>query len=206
MLAAGSDEALAPYREAFAQMAIGAIVVRDALSDAAAGEVRDRLRKLSFTPYRMLHRGHFAFVRDLEEPELCRRAVAIAELIAECKLSILRSRCLRLVRGDYVLSAEDDAAQALAPRLFDERARALDVIIDLSEGSSGEAQVVYAHRGEHFFAAPQLARSLTVVERRATVTRYHRYLNHRIGERVVHRLCLTLVRSEVDKTPHEGDA
>ena len=185
---------LEPYRSAFEQMALGAIVVRHGLSAMIAGDIRGRLVEKTFAPYRLVHRGHFAELRDVDEPELTEGLVELAEFITQTRLAVSSQRCLRLTRGDYVLSGAH--TQELG---FSEGGRAIDVIADLSEASSGEAQVVYAHKGEHFFAAPQLSRSISLIERRPAVTRYHRYLNHKMEGRTVYRYCLTLLR--VDSAP-----
>lgn len=186
-----TELALEPYRDAFAQMAMGAIVVRGGLTEHVVEEIRGRLVMKSFTPYRLAHRGHFAFVDDVEEPALVAGLVDLAEHITETRLVLVKARCFRLTRGDYVLSSihEDELR-------FDVSGRMIDVIVDLSAASSGEAQVVYAHKGEHFFAAPQLSRSIAIIERRPSVTRYHRYLNHKMAGRVVYRHCMTLRRTD----------
>ncbi len=186
--------ALTPYRDAFAQMALGAVVIPRAIDEPAHREVRERLTLASFVPFRLVHKGHFSYLDELDAPVLVDALVRIAELVSETRLAVLLTRVYRLTRGDYVLSAIDvDQLGTRAER------RLIDVVADLSEASSGEAQVVYAHRGEHYFAAPQLSRSVSVIERRASVTRYQRYLNHTTEGRVVFRLCLTLQR--VDVTP-----
>ncbi len=195
MFTLGTELVLTPYRSAFEQMAVGAIVVRDALSGAVAHDIRARLSQRSFAKFRLAHRGHFSYADEVEEPELTAGLVELSEFVTQTRLAIVSQRCFRLVAGDYVLSAQ----HADLPQLGDEQ-RLIDVIADLSKSSSGEAQIVYALRGEHFFAAPQLSRSISVIERRASVTRYHRYLNHKMGERVVYRHCVTLRRIDVAET------
>jgi hypothetical protein len=190
MLTINEDPDLARYRDAFEQMALGAIVVRRAVSETDAAAIRKRLSGKSFAQYRLVHLGHFAYTDEVDEPALRDGVLELAEHVTQTRLSVAAERCYRLVRGDYVLSRLDHDIG------FEEGARAVDVIVDLSESSSGEAQVVYAHKGEHFFAAPQLSRSIALVERRPSVTRYHRYLNHKTEGRVIYRYTVTLARGE----------
>jgi hypothetical protein len=195
MFTTHTELTLTPYRDAFEQMALGAIVVRNGLSEQVAGDIRRRVTLKSFTPYRLAHRGNFVHADEIGEPELTTGLVEVAEFITQTRLAIVSERCYRLTHRDYVLSSVH--ADELG---FDEGARLVDTIVDLSESSSGEAQVVYAHKGEHFFAAPQLSRSISIIERRPSVTRYHRYLNHKMEGRVVYRHCVTLARTDVAQT------
>lgn len=195
MFTVHTELALTPYRNAFEQMALGAIVVPNCMSEPHTSEIRARVAKRSFMPYRLVHQGHFAHADAIDEPELTQGLVELAEFITQTRLAVVWERCFRLTRGDYVLSQLHGGEVG-----FHEGGRLIDAIVDLSASSSGEAQVVYAHKGEHFFAAPQLSRSMSLIERRTSVTRYHRYLNHLMQGRTVYRYCVTLARTDVAPT------
>ncbi len=195
MFTVSTELSLAPYRSAFEQMAMGAVVVPKAIGTPELQQLQKRLVMKSFVPFQRADLGRFAFVDRIDEPELTEGLCKLAAFVTETNLNLTSERCYRLRRGDYVLSKGLDDGTS-----WDEGARLIDVIADLSESSSGEAQVVYAHKGEHFFAAPQLSRSISVIERRPSVTRYHRYLNHKVEERVIYRYCITLARSDVAPT------
>jgi hypothetical protein len=193
------DTGLAPYRAAFAHALVGAVVVDQALDRQALVPIRGRIDAADFVPYRRLHHGSFERLRPVREPELIAAVVAIAEAVTGASLALMANECLRLRHGDYVLASEA-TADAGDPGPTSLASRWIEVTADLSSGSSGEAQVVYARRGEHFFAAPQLSGSVAIVERQPTIARYDRYLNHRVADRVVHRLRLQLARSSVTAT------
>jgi hypothetical protein len=199
MITLNTEAALFPYREAYRQMAIGATAIRGALAAEVTAEIRGRLAKCNFVPFRLAHRGHYAFLDDVQEPALVRGAVKLAEFVTGLRLAVAVVRCLRLRAGDYVLSS-DDPTGPYRPSEGNPAARCIELTADLSESSSGEAQVVYSHRGKDFFVMPQLSGCIALVERRSTVTRYDRFLNHRVGEAVVYRLRLTLVRPAVPPT------
>jgi hypothetical protein len=97
-------------------------------------------------------------------------------------------RWYRFRRGDYSL-CRDDAAWIPGGI-----AGALDLTLDLSTCATGEAEVVFTHRGQAFFTVPQRPGEVGLVERGPTIERYDRYLTHRTGTQVVERLRLLLTR------------
>jgi hypothetical protein len=86
------------------------------------------------------------------------------------------------VRGDYAL-ARDDAA---------ELERHLELTLDVSVIATGGADICYTHRGQLFYAVPQIPGAVGLVQRGPTIRRYDRYLNHRAGDAEVIRLRLAL--------------
>ena len=139
--------------------------------------IRARLDDMRFVPQRLLSRGHYDVAEDVDMAELR----AVAERVVGRDLTLVRGRCLRTRRGDYVLGKDDEAAGRI------------DVVADLSSTSSNDqGQLVYAYHGENFFAVPQRAGCVAVVDRREGVTRYDRYLGHTFGT-VVYRVRLELI-------------
>ena len=188
--------ALAAAADTFAQMAIGAVSLERALDRDAVATLRGQLERESFVPFRLLDRGRYA---ELDEPPTAAASLIEAlrqgaELVTQTRLAVASARCLRLSRGDYMLSRDDQLRHAALP---DTR---IDVIADLSASASGEGQVVYAYRGENIFAAPNIGGAMAIVGRRAGVTCYDRYLSSRAPERPIYRLRLTLLRSTVAPT------
>lgn len=181
-----------PYRRALAQMPIGAVVIEGAYGRSTADRIRGELDEAGFAPFRLRHLGCYERRDTIPRAGLVAELHELAEYVTATSLAVTSVACLRLRRGDYLLAAAGEPH-------FEDR-RGYELTFDVSASSSGEAQVVYARRGEHFFAAPQLSTSVTLVERRPSITRYDRYLNHRIGDRVVHRIRLALVRSGVSET------
>jgi hypothetical protein len=184
---------LGPYRQAFSQMAIGAVVVEGAIDRSRVETIRQRLDAAGFSPFRLRHLGRYDCAHEIEEPRLFDELHRIAEYVTDASLVVTDHSALRLRQGDYLLSAAGEPSWP-AP------SRGYELTLDVSAGSSGEAQVVYARRGENFFVAPQLSGSITIVARGPDIDRYDRYLSHRVGDHIVHRLRLALVRSGVAQT------
>lgn len=180
--------ALAAYRDAFQNMSVGAVVVPRALLPDVVAALRERMTMRPFHEHWLADRGRYGYCDDVDEPELYRVIERAVSFIADARATIDRARCLRLVHGDYSLLADDHDGEG------DDRR--IDATLDLSEGSSSEAQVVYSLRGHNFFAVPQLSGSLALCERRPGVRRYDRYLGFALGERVVYRLRLSLIVRE----------
>jgi len=185
---------LQPHREVFSQMSLGAVVIQKALSPDAVSTARERLEQDSFTPIFLAHRGRYAVRRHLDAPELLPALRRLASFVVDDRLSLLDACCLRLQRGDYALRRDDLATR---PHVD---GRVYELTADVSQGSSGEAQVVYTRGGSSFFVAPQLSGSVTIVERHASVERYDRYLNHAMRDRRVHRIRAWFARPNVEET------
>lgn len=191
MLTLGTASALRPYRDAFQGMPVGAVVVERALPAATVTEIRARLDAQPFVSFFLADRGRYELLEEIEEPALLAGLRDLADYVTGERLAIADARCLRLRRGDYALRRDDDRTRPPEGRY--------ELVCDLSAGSSGEAQVVYARGGRTFFVAPQLSGSVSLVGR-AGVSRYDRYLNVHTAGRVVHRLRLWLARVQVDQT------
>ncbi|MCA9617749.1 MAG: hypothetical protein KC731_01930 [Myxococcales bacterium] len=185
------DAQLAAYRRAFEQSPLGTVVLEQVVHPDEASALRKRLRARGFLPYRRLDRGRYELLAEIGEPDLIQNLRRVAAAVTGARLVVAQAEAYRLRHGDYLLESTD---------LLPPPRRWYELTCDLSAGSSGEAQVVYARRGEHVFVAPQLAGSFALVRRDTEVSRYDRYLNHRIGDRVVHRLRLALVSTEVAET------
>ncbi len=183
------DLPIAAYAEAFQSMPVGAVVIRRAIPNDAVAALRERMTMRPFREMWLADRGRYAHCDDLDEPELVRAVERAASIIADGRAAVASARCLRLVHGDYALLKDDQPLEGV---------RSIDATVDLSAGSSSEAQVVYSIRGHNFFAVPQLSGSVALVERRPGVRRYDRYLNRAMGDRVVYRLRLVLI---VDEAP-----
>lgn len=110
----------------------------------------------------------------------------LTSVVAACAASQVRlvaHRWTRMVRGDYALCLDDDHWMKALPA-----GDLYELTLDVSEAASGEAEVVYTHRGQAFFSVEQTPGQLAVVLRGATVARYDRYLTHRVGQLAVLRL------------------
>ena len=174
--------ALRPFRVAFREMPVPAVMVPGAVSTELAAAIRAELSGLTFIPYFVADRGRYAYRDDLEVTELFDSLVALAEHLADEPLRIADSRFYSLGRGDYALRKDAPAPAA----------RRLELTVDLSQRATGQGEVVYAHRGQVFFVAPQEPGAVSLVDRQPTVDRYDRYLGHRVGDARVLRLRLLL--------------
>ncbi len=162
------------------------------IADRVDAATRAELRGAAFEPYWIADRGRYhrapawsgsptvapegssplgPAVARLLPPELADRPVLAA------LLSRLQHRDYVLPKGSASLDPDAEAW--------------LDVSIDLSASPSAEAQIVVSD-GVDAVYIPQTPGLLVAVERSAGTVRYERYLNHRVGEHVVHRLRLVL--------------
>ncbi len=131
--------------------------------------------------FALAHRGSYRRgVVEPTHPALAELGV-VASVVIGRTLSIVGAELRRFVRGDYSLLA-DDAGEL----------ETIELSVDLSGDATGEGELVYTHRGEAFLAPPQLPGGLVLATRSATVGRYERYLTHRVGEREIVRLRVTL--------------
>jgi hypothetical protein len=187
MIPAAAAETLAPYRTAYRECLIPSVVLPGALSGPAAAALREQLAEAGVQPYWVADRGRYEMNDTLEAPELFESLRELAEHLAGAHFTVESARWLRLRRGSYAL-LRDDAPLA---------ERHLELTLDLSAGSSGEAEVIYTHRGQIFFAAPQQPGALALVERGPTVRRYDRYLTHCVGDAEIVRLRMALRFREI---------
>lgn len=187
MISAAAAGTLAPYRAAYRECLIPSVVLPGALSEPTTAAIREQVVEAGFQPFWVADRGRYEMNDTLEAPELFDSLREIAEHLAGAHFTVELARWLRLRRGSYAL-LRDDAAQT---------ERHLELTLDLSAGSCGEAEVIYTHRGQIFFAAPQQPGTMTLVERGPTVRRYDRYLTHRVGDAEIVRLRMALRFSEI---------
>lgn len=173
-------------RSLFEQVATVGVVAEHALLPADVAALRRRLDESAPTPFFLAHRGRYELIDTPAVPELVALVVHVAQAVVSRELSVLACRGLRLRRGDYALQRDDAALRPPCDtRLF-------EVTVDVSDHSSGEAQIVYTRGRQPIFVAPQITGSLTLVERRPELGRYQRYLNRAVGDRVVHKVQLWL--------------
>ncbi len=182
MIPEAAAQALRPFRIAYREMPVPAVVVPGAVSAELAAAIREELAAVPFTPFFVADRGRFAYRDDLEVPELFGSLLAVAEHLAGEPLAIAASRFDSLGRGDYALRRHAPPPPG----------RRIELTVDLSERATGQGEVVYTHRGQVFFVAPQEPGALALVDRQPTVERYDRYLTHRVGDARVLRLRLAL--------------
>lgn len=186
---APTEQQVAPYRLAYQNAPIRCVLVPEALLPSAVSAARQRLAAQARWRTRDLaHCGHYSYVDDVCDPELFAPLLQLARLVSGAPHTVARARLCRLIRGDYALQGDDPVREGV------------ELTCDLSAASGDAAQTVYRHRGANFFVVPQRSASVALVERTNTVTRYDRYLNHRVGDAIVYRLRL-LLRSASVATP-----
>jgi len=154
-----------------------AVIVPDAIGAAEADALRARLT--GFERYRLLDRGSYEYLDDVDEPALFARLAALASRLCGRPLAITGARALRLVPGDYILAHHD--------RLHDDLP--VELVLDLSPAPV-PADLHYRRRGHVFFRVPCEPRTLAVVERGPTVTRNHVYVSKRCADAHVVRLVM----------------
>lgn len=160
-----------------------ALVVDDAIDAPRAADLRGRLARAGFRPYRLLDRGRYAYVDD---PDLTSRDLADLTALAAARtgraLVPCEARALRLGPGVYLLGHHD--------RVHEDHP--LELVLDLSPAAVPGAEVHYRRRGQLFFRVPSAPRSLAIVERGPTVTSHHTYVSLRHGAAEVVRLVVLL--------------
>ena len=158
-----------------------AVVVPDAVGPGLAAEVRDRLERAGYTRYALLDRGSYDVVTGPDEPALLAALARIATQVTGRSLAIAEARALRLNAGDYLLAHHD--------RAHDDHP--VELMLDLSPASVPGAEVHYREGGKVFFRFASQPGSVSIVERRPTVTCYHTYVSKlRAGASVVRLVVL----------------
>jgi hypothetical protein len=137
----------------------------------------------TFERFDLAHRGRYAWSPAPIPSALEARLLHIAEQCTGEPRRPLAHRFQRFARGDYSLVAEGSAWRASHPG-------AVEVTLDLSTDETGEAEVVYTHRGLAAFSMPQRPGQQAVARWAPTMGRYDRYLTHRVSEATVLRLTL----------------
>ncbi len=131
--------------------------------------------------FALAHRGSYRRGEvDAAHPALEELGL-VASVVLGRTLRVVGAELRRFVRGDYSLLG-DDAGEL----------ESIELSVDLSGEATGEGELVYTHRGEAFLAPPQLPGGLVLATRSGTVGRYERYLTHRVGEREIVRLRVSL--------------
>jgi hypothetical protein len=178
---------LARYREELQHARFPGIVLPDAVSSSLRRSLRVRLRRYRWHEFDWPTLGHYAYVEAVLDTALWSELRALAEYMTGRSLRIARSRCMRLRHRDYALKRADEDDQLRRDCLVELHA-------DISSRATGEADVIFEH-GERSgaFVVPQLPGLVSVVVRDPSVRRYDRYLTHRTGRALVHRLRLTLL-------------
>lgn len=182
MIAPSAAAALAPFRRAYAEHALPHVEVPGAVSPALAARVRAGLAGSRFEPFELAPRGRYERCADPPDAELAATLADVASFLAGAPLAVLGATWIRARHRSYALLRDDDPPPDAAAEL----------VLDVSERATGEGQILYTHRGQAYFVAPQAPGALSLVARGPTVRRYMRYVTHRAGDAVLLRLVLQL--------------
>lgn len=177
-----TPEVLAAQARLYRAGRIPGAVLPAALEPATAAGLRTRLSSAGFTPFWVADRGRFAANDTLEDRALFEHLRDVAEEISAERLELEGFCWLLLRRGDYALLKHGRPPAR----------RSLELTLDFSAASTGEAEIVYGDGRERLFVVPQLAEGLALVERGPEASRYERYLTARVGDARVFRLRLVL--------------
>jgi hypothetical protein len=162
LLMEGAAEA---FRESMAVATPRSVLLPSVIDDATAADLRARVDAAGWTPYALADRGRFHYCDTLRVDPLWDELTAVASSLAGARLAIVRARWMRLRRGDYSLVKEDCATRPDGPHL--------ELVLDISSGASGEAEVVYIE-GADALAVPQMTGILSIVARTPAITRFQR--------------------------------
>lgn len=160
-------------------------VMVPALLDAAVAQQLRAALAEAVAPYYLADRGRYHVSKGPADEPLFSSLIGFAETIVGEPLGRLAHRWLRFRHGDYQLTHGDHADAAA-------QGRHLELTLDFSARESDQAETVYTDGTSAAFIVPQLPLSLALVERRDSLYRYDRYLNHLIGDAEVWRLRLSL--------------
>lgn len=150
-------------------------IVRDAISAAAAGELRGRLDRAGYRRYALLDRGSYDELRGPVEPELLAGLAGLAAQVIGRELRFAEARALRLGPGDYLLAHHDSIDDT-----------AVELILDVSAAGLPGTEVHYRRNGAVFFRFESVPGALSIVERGPTVTCSHGYVSKRhVGAELV---------------------
>ncbi len=167
-------------RAQWAASPLGAILIPNAVP---IDELRAEVQSLPYRDYFIADRGRYQFNDSFQSTSLAPLKQLAEELLGK-PLALVATRCTRHVAGDYAQPKDDD-------RFWPPTGATLELTIDLSSAASDEGQIVYFNaRGS--LVLPQQPGACVLVDRTAPLTRYERYLTHRLGDRAIHRLRLLL--------------
>jgi len=158
-----------------------ALVVSDAVDAARAAAACARCDARGYTRYALYDRGSYDVLENPDEPELVELMLRAAERTTGRTLTLVESRVIRLVPGDYVLAHHDRMHEG----------NPVEVTLDLSPNPV-DADVHYRRRGQVFFRVPCTPGTLAIVERGVTITRNHTYVSKLLRDAVVVRLIVLL--------------
>jgi hypothetical protein len=181
----GMNPVLEAMRFAFRAGKVHGCAIEQVLPADVCAVLRERVRP-GLVPYDLPSRARYQVNTTHQEPEIARVLAEVAEHIVEKPLApmVEGSRWLRLAHGDYALSRDDVDRWAARPESY-------ELVLDFSAAATAEAHIVYSD-GETGFVVQQEPSMLAVVERRAGLRRWDRYLTLRVGEAEVFRLSLPL--------------
>lgn len=174
------DEMRAQFREARCHH----VLVAGFLTPETAAELRAQIDAAPFTLFDVPDRGRYEHTRELALPALFGDLIPIAERVAGRSLWIEQVRWLRLRHRDYQLIKDDATDRPLT-------GTHIELTLDVSAITSGQAELVYTD-GHESWVVPQVAGAIAIVEREPWLFRYARYVNHAVGDAVIHRLRLSL--------------
>jgi hypothetical protein len=183
---------MSPAEAAFVA-SFGRVTLRSASADDVCpadvlAAARDGAGRARFEAFNLAHQGRYERSEAPIAEPVAEALARIASAASGRPVAVRRHRWMRLRAGDYSLRADDAAWLEHAGIPADP----LDMTLDLSLVSTGEADVVFTHEGTAFFTVPQGPGQIGLAERTPSVERYDRYLTHRVGDRVVVRLRLLL--------------
>jgi hypothetical protein len=168
MLAAYLCDPVTPHalREQMAAAEVPSLLLPQSLDATVVADLRARVEAAGLTRYELADRGKYDHNDTLQVAELWNELGQFAADLTGAPMSIARVRWFRLRRGDYSLVKDDSRTRAPGDRH-------LELVLDLSAGNTGEADVVYAD-GRNALAVPQISGLLAVVARSPSVARYMR--------------------------------
>lgn len=186
MIAQAAAQALEPFRRSYAEQPLPHVEVPGVVSVALAGAVRESLATSRFEAFDLAPAGRYERCSEPPSPELSATLVEVASFLAARPLAPISATWIRARHRSYALLAGDKVAEGTVAEL----------VLDISERSINEGQLIYTHRGQPYFAATQAPGSLALVARGPTVQRYLRYVTHRAGDATLLRLILLLGAAE----------
>ncbi|MBZ0232110.1 MAG: hypothetical protein K8M05_07125 [Deltaproteobacteria bacterium] len=155
----------AALRELLRDAPVPSVQIPAALDDAAVAALRARALAAELVAYDLADRGRYHHDETLRDEPLFAQLAWFAAGVTATPLVLARACWLVQRRGDYSLVKDDWARRP--------RGRLIEVVVDLSAGTSGEAEAVYVD-GAQALAVPQLGGLLAVVDRSPSCTRFLR--------------------------------
>jgi hypothetical protein len=158
------------------------LVVPSLFDAEAAARLRARVQ---VAPFYVADRGRYQVGSEGADEALFSSLTRFAQALLDEPLGRIAHRWLRFAHGDYQLT-HGDHHDGIA------QGRHLELTLDFSAHETDQGESVFTDGRGASFIVPQLPLSLALVERRDSLYRYDRYLNHMIGDAEVWRLRLSL--------------